>query len=518
MPKRGVKYMKIKDVIQAYSVRKGVNNGRNTTSYIAIGKSMKSGADKVEFFNFLESKSATRKDFSSLDKDYIVGKKRPNKRQGYYEAITENGKTHNYWINWPTQATGDLTSMSAAILMGFQHGIRIVQGNDNVSPMGRIDLVSAFLGGVVDPSDNHFIINKDGWKGTYDEKNVSKSSLKFSWLTNVVATGNYNVNGNIIDTIRSTNTRNGYNANAKNIIRNAWLGDKNRNQAIGRWLERKCQLKESDLRNKLITILWIRKSGERGGAHYENDTSFSAIEGYLTNHTAGYYFLAGDDKLDKYGKSKAQKIASSKPNVYNLTKFWEDPSVKAWNGNTRTGQFGLYDYLYTISGGNLIHVGSMSGGLEALALLGHKVKFKAKKGEIGVNRMERYKNTPIHYDRINFEGNHFYYDYRGFEKSSAKFYAFFSSGVISQRFNEGSDIKGELYEIYNRYYNPEIDYKISGTGLSGRNAKIAIEVSKELAHKEKKQIRKRIEDEKKRGKLKVKNQEAIIKSGNPNHK
>lgn len=507
----------VNEIIQTYRVKKGWNNSKSTTPYMVIGKTMKSASDKIAFYDFLISTNETDKDFQSLDRDYIVSKKRPNKREGYYISITENCKNDDYWINWNTQATGDLTSMSAAILMGFQHGIRIVKGNDLVSPVDRTNLVSSFLGGVIDPTDNHFIINDDGWKGTYTEKNIEKKGLKFSWLTNVVATGKYvDKKTGVKDSIKRPETQNGYNEEAKRIIRHAWLGDKDYTQKIIKWLYLTFGLRASDLRNKLITILWIRKSGERGGAHYENDTSFSAIESYLTNHTAGYYFLAGDDKLDANGASKAKRIAGSKPKVYNLTEFWKDTGVRAWNGNSRTGQFGLYDYLYTLSGGNLIHVGSMSGGLEAFALLGHKVNFKAKDGETGVNRMKRYEGTPIPYDRINFEGNHAYYDYAGFEKSSAKYYVFFSSGVINQSFGKNANIKNELYKIFNTRYIKGNDYKIYKDGLNGRIAQIAIEVSKELAHKEKEELKKKIEEDKAYRKIKEKKYRDNISHGNPN--
>ena len=176
--------------------------------------------------------------------------------------------------------------------------------------------------------------------------------------------------------------------------------------------------------------MWIRKSGERGGAHYENDTSFHALSDYINRNREELIILAGDKKEDKTTKL----VETDRNRVFDLTEFWKVRGLEDWGGNTRTGQLRLYDYINKASNGNLKHIGSMSGGLEALALLGHNVMFKGKMGEGSVARMEQYKeNSNINYDWIGFKRySPLGYDYRGYEKSAAKYYVFFSSiGILS---------------------------------------------------------------------------------------
>lgn len=488
---------------QFAKIHKNTNNS-NETSYEEIGNILKSGREKINFYTFLTN-SEDSKEFESLENDFYLNKNRPNSKEEYYKSITPGAMNGNYWINWPFYATGDLTSMSAAISMGFEHGIRLSSGGlsstkkDKTAKENReknlnnklsaISNLKSWLGAEV---DKDYLINSDGWKGdvsVVDEqgnlkKSNSEESFKFSWLTRVVAEGVYgrfNENDDNIIEERISNRQGGFNSTDRLKLRNQWLGsdyiENKVDNKIESFLTVKHQIPKRLMINKRITILWIRKSGEKGGAHFENDTSFNALRCYIYTHKDELIILAGDKKGEK--STKLMNLAPKR--VFDLTEFWKESETKDWSGNTRTGQYRLYDYLNRISKNKLKHIGSMSGGLEALALLGHEVYFKGKNGENAVKRMEQYQQNPnIKYNRIDFNRHKAIYNYKGFEKSAAKYYVFFSSGIVKENVTEE-----KLIKLYEGQYNPTIDYKVLQNGLTDNNAKIAYKVSKELAKQEK---------------------------------
>ncbi len=180
-------------------------------------------------------------------------------------------------------------------------------------------------------------------------------------------------------------------------VREAWGVGLEEGQAdydgdVEDWLHSKGIPPDTAVHAKQIVVMWIRKSGERGGAHFENDTSFRVLGEQAREYVRrGFHvFLAGDEK-----EGKAARLASDRKlagHIFNITQFWADRSekLKKWGGNSRTGQFRLYDYLKR-KASSLVHVGAMSGNLEAMALLGHKVEFHAGDPEgPGVMRMQAY--------------------------------------------------------------------------------------------------------------------------------
>lgn len=537
-----------------------------TKSYISIGKELPA-KEKKEFCDFLLQRENPSIEFDQYKIDFELQDAPRNKKE-YYTSITENIDSSNYWINWPTFATGDLPSMCAAILMGFKHGIHMHKGDPPVEPLKRVGMICAFLNAIEDEdNDNHYIVNKDGWKAEYNSQGTiiegQKDSLKFSWLTNVVATGKYVIEkgeGIIVDGIlrdkydykhkgepgkdgNGKDLYEGFNEKGKNIIREAWLGKDYDSQSIKNWIEENLKIQIENLENKEIIILWIRTSGGKGGAHFENDTSFKALEKYIVKYGKGKaIFLAGDNKIKDGVKdataNKAQFLAEQynqkeERQVYNITEFWKRDDVQSWGGDTRTGQFRLYEFLKNISKDNLTHIGSMSGGLEALALLGHKVDFKGREGDESVKRMRRYEvNENIHYRRIDFTGSNKEYDYAGYEKSSAKYYVFFSTFPLIKIIHNNTELSKK--KIRNYFieklvnFNPHERYFQKGFNLSGLHAEVARELSREMAKKDMQEIkskqkeeRKRIKKEERERRERRKKQEKeygdIMKYGNPNH-
>lgn len=219
-------------------------------------------------------------------------------------------------------------------------------------------------------------------------------ALKFSQGTNIVATY--------------------FGRQQRERLRRAWKidspdGSESYDENVKKWLETKGIPSE-----KLgdVVLFWIRKSGERGGAHYENDTSFRNLtEKVEEDLNAGKtVFLVGDNKDGKVQKL-IEKVGKGKK-CYNLTEFWKSgpqgaekaapkpdtPSqadtggtLASWGGHTRVGQFRLYDYLKR-NARTLEHKGVMSGNLEAMALLGHRVHvYAASPDSPGVPRMSAYR-------------------------------------------------------------------------------------------------------------------------------
>lgn len=576
------------DCLQRY--KKGKRRNRavvNIYQYPTIGEMLKTPEEKIKFYGLLKGSGKIAK-YSSLEKDYYIDNSvKPCDKKEYYENITPNCKGNDqYWIPWPYYATGDLTSMATALIMGFKHGIRLstdrikadyrkevdnslkesekqlkelldkndpesLSKKDEITQFITIlkdkkkalekqkehylktkntvqDNLACWLGGVC---DEDFIITDLGWKADCSiidesglivkqtDQKTKAGKMKFSWLTRVVAEGRYGDESSEPDEIVEGRKGIGLTAEDQKKVRRSWLGEGfdspndfptevaiQINNWLTKYLGEKAQAFDEAITNKKVCVIWIRKSGEGGGAHYENDTSFNAIKKRILKNKdhVNTFILAGDKKGEK-----TEKITSECPNTYDFTQFWKSESdeIRTWEGKSRTKQLRLYEYIKH-KASKLDHQGSMSGGLEALAILGHQVHFKAKNREIGVERMERYKgNELIHYDRIDFQPMRVDYNYSGFEKSAAKYYVFFSSGIIQH-----NPSRKELYRLYKEQYDPHKNYKVKDGGLNGENAENARIVSKELAKREKLQRRLQLRTEANRKLKKKKKKKRDLKT------
>lgn len=182
-------------------------------------------------------------------------------------------------------------------------------------------------------------------------------------------------------------------------IRNAWDVNDSKDDKIEEWLKEK----KIPLRGKNILVLWSRFSGKKGDIHLEHDSSYSGIEQIAAEAALSYdaVIIAGDkgytkEKAKKYDQIAA-KINEGYPakKVFNLTEFWNDkenPKLLAWGGDTRFGQFKLYDYLQR----NFLevkHLGFRSGNLEVMAMLGYQVRYMEEPDSEGGKRMTAWHRT-----------------------------------------------------------------------------------------------------------------------------
>lgn len=204
-------------------------------------------------------------------------------------------------------------------------------------------------------------------------------------------------------------------------MRKAWGVTDTYDKEIKNWLSDN-NITADKYEEKDVIILWIRKSGENGGAHYENDTSFKLLRSYIEKNSQKIFYLAGDDKLDAKGNSKAEALV--RDNVVNLTQIWKRKDIYLWKGDSRTGQFNIYDFLKRQSK-SLLHIGAMSGNLEAMALLGHKTNFQTiddRTENPSLERMLKYDiSDQEREDEIDKIGYNFSPIDR-YEKSAAEYY------------------------------------------------------------------------------------------------
>jgi hypothetical protein len=160
-----------------------------------------------------------------------------------------------------------------------------------------------------------------------------------------------------------------------------------------------------DAKGKTVAILWSRFSGKNNEVHIEHDSSYVGMAQIIAglnsmdlvlivgdaapkSRPKGKYgsIAAGYDNADRTGEGQDAKVPDFKAKVVDLTAFWQDSAVKKWGGDTRTGQFLVFDYLNRA--GTARHLGFRSGNLEAMALLGFNVRYMEEPNSIGGSRME----------------------------------------------------------------------------------------------------------------------------------
>ncbi|MCH5251110.1 MAG: DUF4157 domain-containing protein [Lachnospiraceae bacterium] len=149
-----------------------------------------------------------------------------------------------------------------------------------------------------------------------------------------------------------------------------------------------------------IYIIWLRHSGVTGGAHLEHDTGTAAMKSLVEGLKNNIVILAGSnvgnqvDTLKTAGGNK----------VFDLTEFWKkEGEVKEFLKGDRFEQVKIYDF-FAANAKSVRHIGSRSGNLELMALIGHQVNYIEEKGSYGGERMKSFRESEqLHYERIQVE-------------------------------------------------------------------------------------------------------------------
>ncbi|CAI8762787.1 hypothetical protein [Chryseobacterium sp. IT-36CA2] len=172
----------------------------------------------------------------------------------------------------------------------------------------------------------------------------------------------------------------------------AWEINGSQDDAIKIWLE----TQGIPTSGNNLLILWSRFSGKGGDIHIEHDTSYWGIK-QIVHRVADMYdavIITGDkgyvkERAKKYDETADEiNVHYQSRKVFNITEFWKgnSPELKAWGGNTRMGQFKLYEYFETHFK-NVKHLGFRSGNLEVMAMLGYQVRYMEEEGSESGERM-----------------------------------------------------------------------------------------------------------------------------------
>lgn len=142
-------------------------------------------------------------------------------------------------------------------------------------------------------------------------------------------------------------------------------------------------------------LLWFRRSGARGGAHRELDTSVSATSDLITALRASTFIK--NLRIVIIGDS-GHGLSAPEIDV-DLTEYWKDQRSPFYNAPTRHNQLALFGYLKK-SGFNVLSIGMRSGGMEGPALLGIRTIYMQEVLNFQEGRMEHWEGKVPGYQRV----------------------------------------------------------------------------------------------------------------------
>lgn len=299
-------------------------------------------------------------------------------------------------INQPGYATGDQFGIAAALIDDPNLDVIIskgpARGKAGHHPTDRAESLAAFYReSGIEETRIHFAevadLRGEGGKAMWEQSielqeklgpGGSKSAIRRDTLLSVSGGTDY--------------VAEKWRPETRDRVREAWDVNGSKDEEIATWLGSK----GIPATGGNVAILWSRFSGKKGDIHLEHDTSYTGMEQLAAMIAPSYsaVIIAGDPYVKPESAGKFTAIAERVGlNVYDLTGFWSVKGdrdavlLNAWGGNTRTGQFKLYDYLDR-NFEELKHLGFRSGNLEAMAMLGHNVRYLEEPGGKGGERME----------------------------------------------------------------------------------------------------------------------------------
>lgn len=149
-----------------------------------------------------------------------------------------------------------------------------------------------------------------------------------------------------------------------------------------------------------LAFLWNRQSGKkRDAAHPEHDSSqtYLQIAAQRLRQLGYYVVLLGD--------TPQKKAVSGSVNL-DLTEFWNSRAFAHLADSyekPRLTQLRFLEALYKLSGGQAVHVGSRSGALEPLALLGIPVIYIEEENNPEAERMAEWQHYGLPYFQFQTE-------------------------------------------------------------------------------------------------------------------
>ncbi|MEU0302017.1 hypothetical protein ABZ252_21485 [Streptomyces sp. NPDC006175] len=299
----------------------------------------------------------------------------------------------------PHYASGDQFAIAATLMHDTTRHVYIsyVSEEDKKKAAG---LQAFYQESRIDPRRIHLVKHSD--KETLYREQFGRQPLDsdFEFPTNAT---DY-VAANFGDTMRG-NIRQGWGLEEKQDVK------RDKDAAVAEWLNAKGVRPEG----QKIAILWSRFSGKNNEVHIEHDSSYFGIGQILAGlNGIDTAMIVGDakPKQKKQGNANGKYATMAKtfgPEVdeerpgepkyrtgfdfktVDLTEFWKGSDVQSWGGDTRTGQFLVFDYLHRHA--TVRHLGFRSGNLEAMALLGFNVMYMEEPGSDGGNRMAKWHDN-----------------------------------------------------------------------------------------------------------------------------
>ncbi|ASK30015.1 hypothetical protein CEY12_07790 [Chryseobacterium sp. T16E-39] len=282
----------------------------------------------------------------------------------------------------PGYATGDMFGIAAALIDDPNLHVVISTGNGSVlDPTDKGGAIQLFYLDSGIPQSRIHLVPIDDIRGPLKAPLRAKArEIQPTGKTAGVNHGTNYVAEHFSDEMRGR-------------IRSAWNVNDSKDNEIKAWLLEK----HIPLAGTNLLVLWSRFSGKKGDIHLEHDSSYAGIK-RIASEAAPHYdavIIAGDKGYKIENAGKYSQIADSineelgTLKVFNLTEFWNDrtDALLLWGGNTRFGQFKIYDYFQR----NFLHVrhlGFRSGNLEAMAMLGYNVRYMEEPHSEGGTRME----------------------------------------------------------------------------------------------------------------------------------
>ncbi|WP_250255650.1 hypothetical protein [Chryseobacterium sp. Marseille-Q3244] len=296
----------------------------------------------------------------------------------------------------PGYATGDMFAIAAALIDDDELHVVISKGDENCNdPTDKADSIKKFYEDSRIAEKRIHLVEVS--KLRENEEELNEKVARFQVIGRIDYGTDY--------------VARKFSKSMKRKVRNAWKVNScnGEDKAIEKWLTEK----GIPITGGRLLILWSRFSGKNGDIHIEHDTSYFGIrqivkravnmyDGIIITGDKGYQEERREKDLRSKRDSKkrghqfdeiANEVNASK--VFNITEFWNDENsndLPKWDGNTRVGQFKLYEYFQN-NFKDVKHLGFRSGNLEVMAMLGYQVRYMEEGKRAGDESKGGYRMT-----------------------------------------------------------------------------------------------------------------------------